>query len=131
MKTTTTTPHHTAMDGQEKENFSRFIQILGDTGNITHALTESGWSDQPQTTDGRDDAVDLSTMPRELLHDHVCDCVALPPAIQQYIDGCDAALTVNERHNIAIALEKHYNLAPVFCIIDHADGSFTLEHNHE
>jgi len=119
------------MNATEKENFTRFLQILTDTGNITHALTESGW-DHPSNTDGNDqNTIDLTGIPHADLHHHISSSVTLPPAIKSYIDGSDDPLTIEERHNIGIALEAHYKLPNTFCIVDTNDGDFFLAHNHE
>ncbi|BDS05238.1 hypothetical protein NT6N_02890 [Oceaniferula spumae] len=70
------TPTH-IMDEQEKACFHRFIRILADTGNIQHAITESGWTDHPAYNHSQD-AVDISGVPHDKLHLLVASSVALP-----------------------------------------------------
>lgn len=124
------TPYPHAMDGQEKANFLRFIRILADTGNIHHAITESGWTDTRQP-DRPHQTLDPSTIPADQLHLHTGTSVTLPPPIAAYIQDTDDPLTTQERHSIADALEKHHRLPDGFCIIDTPDGDFYLEIDHD
>lgn len=114
------------MDGKEKQAFFSFLSIVASTGNVQHAIQESGWN-HPEPTDEPTKGIDLLTMPREQWNDHLASSVLLPPAIAHFIDSNDQPLTTKERHAIAEALETHYHTSPEFCIIDTDDGDFYLE----
>jgi hypothetical protein len=119
-------PHTVTMNPQQTERFNLFLKVLTDTGNILHAIDESGWED-PQAASKEDKSIDLNKIPRDQWPNHICSTVTLPPSITHYIEINDQPLTKQERNSIGIALEAHYQTPPDYCIIDTNDGEFYLE----
>ena len=118
--------NYSIMNKQEKQSFLTFIKILADTGNMLHAIEESGWANSHDTDDQDLPLVDLTKIPRSQWSDYVASSVTLPPAINLYVKNCDEPLSVAERHSIGEALEKYYQTDPGYCIIDTNEGDFYL-----
>ena len=117
----------TNIDQQEINAFHLFLKILGETGNINHAISESGWDTSHGDDPSEDDPVDLKQIPRDQWHNYIGSNVALPASIAHYICINDQPLTIAERSAIGEALESHYNTEPDYCIIDTDEDEFYLE----
>lgn len=97
------------MTKKENDSFLSFLRIFRETGNASHAASESGWTDQ---SDSPSPTIDLSTIPED--HHDYYDYyrLTIPAYLKQYIENATAPLTQGEIDNLELAMEKHHHVNP-------------------